>query len=174
MLYPSGTPTQPEIITVALSKLGIKSTDVFADIGCGSGSVSIAASAFVKHVYAIDDREEAILATNENIKKCGINNVTVLKGDAASLLNNIDIDCAFLGGSKNIEKVLEILIKKVPRFIVSAVRLETAAFALGLMKEHSRYKEMLQVQVSRGNELAGGTFLKSENPVFLIVGDGEC
>lgn len=72
MQYPGGTPSQPEIIAIALSKLKPKTTDAFADIGCGSGSVSIAASPFVKHVYAIDDREEAILATKENIKDCGI------------------------------------------------------------------------------------------------------
>ncbi|MDD1744521.1 MAG: class I SAM-dependent methyltransferase, partial [Candidatus Methanoperedens sp.] len=40
MRYPQGTPTQPEIIAVALSKLELKPGDVFADIGCGSGSVS--------------------------------------------------------------------------------------------------------------------------------------
>lgn len=174
MKYPTGTPTQPEVIAIALSKLKLKTSDVFADIGCGSGSVSIAASNFVKQVYAMDDREEAVLATGENIKECGINNIEVRKGEASSLLQSIEPNCAFLGGSKNLEKVLEILIKKVPRFVVSAVRLETAVVALGMMKEHNRFKELVQVQLSRGNELAGGTFLKPENPVFLIVGDGEC
>jgi len=53
MLYPTGTPTQPEIIAIALSKLNIKSTEVFVDIGCGSGSVSIAASRLAKHVFAM-------------------------------------------------------------------------------------------------------------------------
>jgi len=174
MKYPAGTPTQPEVIAIALSKLKLKSSDVFADIGCGSGSVSIAASNFVKQVYAMDDREEAVLATRENIKECGINNIEVCKGEAASLLQSIEPNCAFLGGTRNLEKVLEILIKRVPRFVVSAVRLETATLALGMMKEHSRFKELIHIQLSRGNELAGGTFLKPENPVFLIVGDGEC
>ena len=100
MLYPCGTPTQPEIIAVALSKLALKPTDVFADIGCGSGSVSIAAARLVKRVYAIDDRDEAVHATSENIKECEINNVSVLKGDAALVLGNLEIDCAFIGGSK--------------------------------------------------------------------------
>lgn len=171
MLYPSGTPTQPEIIAVALSKLELSSTDVFADIGCGSGSVSISASPLVKHVYAIDNRDEAVRATSENIKELGVTNVSVLEGDAASLLSDIDIDCAFLGGSKNIEQVLAILIKKNARFVVSAVRIETAALALGIMKKNRVFRELVQIQLSRGNELAGGTMLKPENPVFLIVGE---
>lgn len=173
MLYPDGTPTQPEIISVALSKLDIQPTDVFADIGCGSGAVSISAARMVKHVYAIDSRDEAISATTENISECGITNVSVLRGEAALLLLDLDIDCAFMGGSKNISKVLAILMKKVPRFVVSAVRIETAAFALETLKRNNRFKEILQIQISRGNELAGGTMLKPENPVFLIAG-GSC
>jgi cobalt-precorrin-6B (C15)-methyltransferase len=170
MIYPGGTPTQPEIIAVALSKLKIKPTDVFADIGCGSGSVSIAAARSAKHVYAIDSRDEAVLATSGNIKECGINNVSVLKGDAVLLLLDLNIDCAFLGGSQNIEKVLEILLEKTGSFVVSAVRIETVALAVGIIKKKNLFKELLQIQLSRGNELAGGTMFKPENPVFLIVG----
>jgi cobalt-precorrin-6B (C15)-methyltransferase len=170
MIYPGGTPTQPEIIAVALSKLKIKPTEVFADIGCGSGSVSIAAARSAKYVYAIDSRDEAVRAASCNIKECGINNVTVLKGDAALLLSDLDIDCAFLGGSQNIEKVLGILMGKAEKFVVSAVRIETVALALEIIKKNNRFKELLQIQLSRGNELAGGTMLKPENPVFLVVG----
>ena len=173
MMYPSGTPTQPEIISVALSKLDIKPTDVFADIGCGSGSVSISASRIAKHVLAIETRDAATLATNENIRECGISNITVLKGDAAVLLHDKDIDCAFVGGSKNISQVLEILMEKVPRFIVSMVRLETVYHVVEILKKNNQFKELLLIQISRGSELSGGTMLKPENPVFLIVG-GSC
>lgn len=171
MLYPDGTPSQLEIITLALSKLKLSSTDVFADIGCGSGLVSISAAPLVKQVYAIDNRDEAARATTRNIKECGIDNVAVLKGDAALLLGDIDIDCAFVGGSKNMERVLAILIKKGARFAVSAVRIETVALALDIMKKNNCFRELLQIQLSRGYELGGGTMFKPENPVFLVVGE---
>lgn len=171
MLYPRGTPTQPEIIAIALSKLALKSTDVFADIGCGSGSVSIRASHLVKQVYAIDNRDEAVRATTENIKECRINNVSVLKGDAALVLSDLDIDCAFLGGSKNMEAVLAILIEKGARFVVSAARIETVALAQDIMKNNNCFRELLQIQLSRGTELSGGTMFKPENPVFLVAGE---
>ncbi|MCZ7357271.1 MAG: methyltransferase domain-containing protein [Candidatus Methanoperedens sp.] len=174
MLFPSGTPTQPEVIAVALSKLCLEPTDIFADIGCGSGSVSMSASRRVKHVYAIDNRDEAIRASVENIKECGATNITFLNGEASFLLSGLDIDCAFLGGSKNIEHVLEVLMKRVPRFVVSAARIETAALALGILKDNNKFRELLQLQISRGSELAGGTMLRTENPVFLIVGCGSC
>lgn len=174
MLYPTGTPTQPEIIAIALSRLNIKSTEVFADIGCGSGSVSIAAAKLARHVFAIDNRDDAINATSQNIKECGIKNITILKGDANILLPDIDMDCAFIGGSKNIKQVLEILIKQKKnsnvRFVVSAVKIETVSLAMEIMKKDHFLKELLQIQISRGNELAGGTMLKPENPIFLVVG----
>jgi len=171
MLYPTGTPTQPEIIAIVLSKLDIKSTEVFVDIGCGSGSGSIAAAKLAKKVFSIDNREDAIMATSANIKECDINNISVLKGDASTLLPDIEMDCAFIGGSKNIKQVIEILIRKPHvRFIVSAVKIETVAIALETMKKNNVFKELLQIQLSRGNELAGGTMFKPENPIFLIVG----
>ncbi|VVB89504.1 putative cobalt-precorrin-6B C(15)-methyltransferase (decarboxylating) [uncultured archaeon] len=174
MRYPRGTPTQPEIIAVALSKLNLKSADVFADIGCGSGSVSITAAGFVKQVYAIDNREDAIRATEDNIKESGIPNIRVLKGEASVLIADLDIDCAFVGGSGNLEAVLEILMKKTARFVVSAVRIETTGEALEIMKKNKMFRELIEIQVSRGQELAGGTMFKPENPVFLIVGGNQC
>ena len=174
MRYPQGTPTQLEIIAVALSKLGLKQCDVFADIGCGSGSVSISASGLVRQVYAIDNRDEAICAAQDNINECGITNVKVLKGEASQLLPGLDVDCAFVGGSRNLETVLDILMQKNSRFVVSAVRVETAAEALEIMKQNNIFRELIQVHLSRGYELAGGTMFRPENPVFLIVGGKQC
>ncbi len=174
MIYPAGTPTQPEIIAVALSKLGLKTDDVFADIGCGSGSVSISAAGITGQVYAIDDRDEAINAAKENVKERGITNIRILKGEASEIIPGLDIDCAFVGGSRNIEEVLDMLARKTHRFVVSAVRFETAALALDTMKKNDSFRELIQITISRGHELAGGTMLKPENPVFLLVGGKEC
>jgi len=174
MIYPRGTPTEPEIAAVALSKLDLKPGDVFADIGCGSGSLSIKAAGLVQHVYAIDNRNEAINAVQDNIKEFGITNVKILKGEASQILDDLSIDCAFVGGSNNIDLVLEILMEKTRKFVVSAVRIETVAEALRIMKQNNKFKELIQIQISRGYELAGGTMFKPENPVFLIVGGKQC
>lgn len=174
MKYPPGTPTQPEIIAIALSKLELKPADLFADIGCGSGSVSISAAGLVRKVYAIDNRNEAIRAAEDNIKERRITNIKVLKGEASQLLPGLEIDCAFVGGSKNIENVLDLLMRKTKRFAVSAVRLETASAAIRILKQNERFIELIHIQISRGHELAGGTMLSPENPVFLIIGGKPC
>ena len=174
MIYPPGTPTQPEIIAVALSKLELKSGDVFADIGCGSGSVSISAAGFVRQVYAIDNRDEAVRAAEANISERGISNIIVLKGEASKLIPDLDIDCAFVGGSKNISSILDVMGQKIPRFVVSAARIETVSEALEIMKKNSSFRELIQVMISRGHDLAGGTMFRPENPVFLVVGGKQC
>jgi cobalt-precorrin-6B (C15)-methyltransferase len=174
MIYPPGTPTQPEIIAIVLSKLELRSEDVFVDAGCGSGSVSISAAGFVDQVYAIDSRDEAVRAAEDNVNKCRITNIKVLKGEASLVLPDLDFDCAFVGGSRNLESVLGILMKKQVRFVVSAVRLETAALASGILKRNKMFGELIQIMISRGHELAGGTMLCPENPVFLLVGGKLC
>jgi len=155
-------------------KNGIKKTDIFADIGCGSGSVSIAASGFAKHVIAIDNRDEAVLAASANIEEAGIKNIEVRKGNAELLLPDIELDCAFIGGSKNIEKILGILIqKRSNRFVVSAVRIETIALALDIMKK-TRFSRIAPDTNYQGEMSLQGIMLKPENPVFLITGEKKC
>ena len=55
-----GTATQEENISIAMGKLNIKPGQVFLDIGCGSGAVSLAASRYTDRIYGIDRREEAV------------------------------------------------------------------------------------------------------------------
>jgi len=173
----SGGPTKPEIIAVSLSKLGLKDGDHFADIGCGTGSVSIAASRIAHDlsIYAIDDRKEAIDATETNFKNFGIRNSKVLRGEASELLGSemyIDkIDCAFVGGTKNIGTVLEKLVEKKARsIVVNAVRIETVVRTIETMKRFGIFDEVVHLQVSRSAPITGETMFKPENPVYIIVG----
>lgn len=173
----SGGPTKPEIIAVSLSKLDLKDGDHFVDIGCGTGSVSIAASRIAHYlsIYAIDARKEAIDATEANFKNYGIRNSKVLSGEASDLLNSnmyIDaVDCAFVGGTKNIGIVLERLVEKKARsIVVNAVRIETVVRTIEVMKRLGIFDEVVHLQVSRSAPITGETMFKPENPVYIIVG----
>jgi cobalt-precorrin-6B (C15)-methyltransferase len=48
----SGGLTEIELISVALEKLRIRSSETSADIGCGTGSVSIAASKKARSLFS--------------------------------------------------------------------------------------------------------------------------
>ncbi|MDI9396029.1 MAG: precorrin-6Y C5,15-methyltransferase (decarboxylating) subunit CbiT [Euryarchaeota archaeon] len=173
----SGGPTKSEIIAVSLSKLGLKDGDRFADVGCGTGSVSIEATRIARNltIYAIDARKEALLATETNFKNFRIENARILAGEASDLLGSAEaidsIDCAFVGGTKNIDSILEKLVEKKARsIVVNAVRIETVVRTIEAMKRLGIFDEVVHVAVSRSTPIAGETMFKPENPVYIIVG----
>jgi cobalt-precorrin-6B (C15)-methyltransferase len=169
----SASPTKPEIIAIAISKLNLAPGDVFCDVGCGTGSISIAASAFADTIYAIDIRNEAIAEAERNFDAAGIRERVTLIHDEASLAiaDLPPINCAFVGGTKNIEDVLHALCTRVRgRVVANAARIETAARIIGCMKLLGVFEEVVHVQVARGYELAGETAFKPANPVYIMVG----
>jgi len=168
-----GGPTKPEIAAIALSKLNLFNNDVFADIGCGTGSISIMAAELARQVYAIDDREEAIIAARKNILDEKIGNIELLKGEAPPVLDKLPpLDCAFVGGTRNIGGILQVLKKKVRgRIVVNAVRIQTVSTIIETMQELGIFQEAIHVQVSKSYPLAGEIIFKPLNPVYILVAD---
>lgn len=181
MEFVKGGPTKPEIAVISLSKLHLTKNDVFADIGCGTGSISILAAGLTAEVYAIDSREEAITATLQNIESADIHNITILHGEAPAVLEDLPaLDCAFIGGTRNITGVLGQLVKKVQgRIVVNAVRIRTASSIIRTMQVMGVFEEAVHVQIAKSYPLANDIAFRSINPVYIIVGntkkgDPEC
>jgi cobalt-precorrin-6B (C15)-methyltransferase len=130
------------------------------------------AAKVVRQVYAIDDREEAIIAARKNILDEKIDNIKLLLGEAPSVLDKLpQLDCAFVGGTRNIEDVLHILKKKVKgRIVVNAVRIQTVSTIIETMQELDIFQEAIHVQVSKNYPLAGEIIFKPLNPVYILVG----
>lgn len=170
----SASPTKPETIAIVISKLNLAPDCVFCDIGCGTGAVSIAASNFAGEIYAIDIRAEATREAERNFRDAGISDrATLVHGEASRMIADLpEIDCAFVGGTKNIEDVLRELCTRLRgRVVANAARIETAARIIKCMKSLGIFEEVLHVQVSKGYELAGETAFKPMNPVYIVVGD---
>nr|WP_321496681.1 precorrin-6Y C5,15-methyltransferase (decarboxylating) subunit CbiT [uncultured Methanolobus sp.] len=176
LLHVSGGPTKPEIIAVSLSKLDLADGCRFFDIGCGTGAVSIEASKMVRDISicAIDAREEAISVTKKNFEAFKITNAQVFSGESSDILEKQEvgsIDCAFIGGTKNISRVLEVLAeKKAKSIVLNAVRIETVVNVINKMKELDLFEEALHIIVSRSAPITGETMFKPENPIYIIVG----
>jgi len=168
----SGGPTQNEVMAISIQKLGLLKDDIFADIGCGTGRISIEASKYCKKVIAIDKRKEAIEYAKREIKNSSAENIYLMQGEATEILLETEyLDCAFLGGSVNIETVLERLNEIVQRrIVVNAVMLETVSKTINKMRELDIFEETVHVQVSRSHDIAGGTMFKPVNPVYIISG----
>ena len=170
----SGGPTKPEIVAVSLFKLNPTDGDVFADVGCGTGLISIEATRLADNlkIYAMDAREAAVNAATQNFKNFGIESAEVILGESSEVISKLEkIDCAFVGGTKNITTVLDKLIEKGTRsIIVNAVRIETVVRVIDHMKERGIYDETVHIIASRSEELTGETMFKPENPVYIISG----
>jgi len=172
-----GGPTQPEVMAVSLAKLGIRLGDTVVDIGCGTGSVTLEMAKLTGtngHVYAVDRRQEAIACTRE---MCMDADVEIFSGEALDFLAlpHKPIDCAFLGGSRNIREILARLQTEGTRsIVVNAVLLETAVETIHAMKELGIFIEAVHLQVSRSHDLVERTMFQPINPVYIIHGGRKC
>ncbi len=164
-----GTATQEENVHIAMGKLNIQKGDMFLDIGCGSGAVSLAASRFTDRIYGIDVRPEAIEASRSLVPSG-----TFFQGEASRILPGLlEIDRCFIGGTQNIENFFPALMDKAsPGCIVVAdlARIGMASKVAELMKIHGIFRELLQVNIARGYDLAGDVALRPINPIFMVVG----
>jgi len=174
-MKPTAGSTTDEVLAVALQKLALSSGEIFADIGCGSGKVSLAASPLVREVYAIDRRPDAIAYAKEQARAAGAGNIRFLEGEAPEVLEGLPAPGrAFIGGSRKISAVIEALTGEgTERMAVSCVRIETLGEAVSAMRRLGIFREALLVQVARSHDLAGGTRFVSGNPVFLVIGGAE-
>ena len=169
----SGGPTKSEIIAIALEKLQISSGETFVDIGCGTGSVSIAASKKTNKIIAVDRRLTATETAEQNFSEAGLSAVvTLLHGEAPDVLEAYEnaIDKAFIGGTKNFRRTIDLLVPYCKRFVLNAARLEVTANAIGFMKEIGVFKEALLINIAKGHELEKPTAFVPYNPVFMVVG----
>lgn len=172
-----GGPTQPEVMAVSLAKLGIRLGDTVVDIGCGTGTVTLEMAKLTGpggQVYAVDRRQEAIACTNET---CEGMNVEIFEGEALDFLQapHKKIDCAFLGGSRDIREVLVSLKNEGTRsIVVNAVLLETAVETIHAMKELDIFIEAVHLQVSRSHDLVERIMFQPINPVYIIHGGRKC
>jgi cobalt-precorrin-6B (C15)-methyltransferase len=171
-----GGPTQPEIVAVVLSKLEIRPDDLVADIGCGTGTMTVALAKQAHSVFAIDTRNEAICCTKEHCTHENCFNVEVMQGDARMIIPTLErVDRAFCGGSKGIDKIItELCARGALRIVVNAVLLETVATTMQAMKDNAMNFEITHLQISRSTELIGRTMLVPINPVYIITGNRIC
>jgi len=77
--------TKEEVRTLQISKARLRIGSLVYDVGCGSGSISVEAALQIESegkVFAIDKDPNAIELTKKNLEKFGINNVSIILGNA--------------------------------------------------------------------------------------------
>jgi len=172
-------PTKEELRCLVICKSKVSDKDIVADIGCGTGGLTVEFAKRAKYVYSIDINKEAIETTKQNIKNHGVNgNVEVLEGDGIDILDELtNIDLLIIGGSGG---KLPQLIKKgynklnnKGRIIVTAILLETRVEAVSTFKELSIIPDIVDVSISKGQITERGTMMFANNPIAIISAKKE-
>ncbi|BAP61513.1 precorrin-6Y C5,15-methyltransferase (decarboxylating) subunit CbiT [Methanococcus maripaludis] len=162
--------TKEEIRAVSIGKLNLDPEDVVLDIGCGSGGMSVEISKRSKFVYSIDNSEDAKNTTLNNLKKFNVENCTVSLGNAEDLISKFDFNKVFIGGTQNIEQILEILKEKnIERIVVNTIVLENSVKIINKFEELGYNVDFVNVSVSYGKKINSGHIMLSKNPITIIT-----
>ena len=110
-----------------------------------------------------------------NAERLAVQPAAVLQGDARSLLAELpDPDRVLLGGGGAARA--ELLAALLPRLraggvvVIPLATLEAVAELRPVLEAHGLQVSLMQLQVSRGMPLAGGTRLAPLNPVVVLRG----
>ncbi len=176
----AGVPmTKSEVRAVATARLDLRPADICWDIGAGTGSVAVemALNAYRGHVYAVEQKPEAIPLIERNRVDFHIGNITVLCGKAPAALENLPVpDAVFIGGSGGeLDGIISAALLKNPaaRIAVSAVTVETVAVALASFSKAGMEPEIVQISVARGKKAGGLHRMEAQNPVTILSVGGK-
>lgn len=175
---PSVPMTKSEVRSVCLSKLRLTRKSVCWDIGAGSGSVAIemALLATEGHVYAIERKEEAVEVMRENIRRFGVENLSVVAGTAPEDCEMLPAPThVFIGGSSgNMKQILKMLLQKNPnvRIVATAITLESIAELTESLREYA-VGEVVCIQAARGKKAGAYHLMMGQNPVYIFTMQGE-
>lgn len=171
--------TKAEVRALTLAKLALRPDSVCCDVGAGTGSVTVemALAAYRGRVYAIDRNEEAIDLIEANRKAFHIGNIVSIAGTAPEALAGLPkLDAAFIGGSSgNMCGIITALLSNNPEIhiVVNAVSLESTLEALKAFSENGIEPDIVQLAAARAKPVAGLHMMTSQNPVFIISGNGS-
>lgn len=173
--------TKQEVRVAALAKLGIAQGDVLYDIGAGTGSVAVemALASPMVQVFAVEKNPEACDLIRQNRRCFGAYNITLIEGDAPTVLAKLPPpNAVFVGGSSgNLRGMIQAVVYKNPavRVVVTAVTLETLAEAGSVLGSLGFLNiETTQLAVSRAVPMGSHHLLTAQNPVFIIRAQGIC
>ena len=168
--------TKQEIRAVSVSKLMPQETDVIYDIGAGTGSCSIELALQAKRgmVYAFERNPEALELIEKNKELFGVENLTVVAGEASENLEAMPVpDCVFIGGSGgNLCKMLDCIYSKNAscRVVVNAITVETLIEVVEYYKQREGYAlDIVNVFAARAKKLGAYNLMMSQNSVYIMT-----
>jgi len=181
--HQQGLITKSEIRAIALSKLRLLKDHVLWDLGAGSGSVSIEASLLVPSgkVFALEKKPERIQQIEINKNRFGVKNLEIVHAVLPEGLEGLPPpDRIFIGGGgRDLQKIINAAVpflKPGGLVVVNTVLMQNIQTATETLKALNFKPSIVQVQISRSQDMPWGDRLEAQNPVWIVSGSrkSEC
>ena len=169
--------TKEEIRAIQISKARLSSGLTVLDIGCGSGSITVEAGLQVESdgkVIGIDLDPNAIELTNRNLKKFGVDNATLILGNAKEKISDLpEADAIFIGGTggdtQEIVQLCEDKLKSGGRIVIGVILIETLYAVLQTIEKLKFDSiDITQITIGKSRKTSTGTMMLARNPVTVI------
>ena len=169
--------TKEEVRSIQISKARLSSGQTVLDIGCGSGSITVEAGLQVESngkVIGVDFDPNAIELTNTNLKKFGVNNASLILGNAKEKISELpDADAIFIGGTggdtQEILQLCESKLRSGGRIVIGVILIETLYAVLQTI-ESLKFDsiDLTQITIGKSRKTSTGTMMLARNPVTVI------
>ena len=169
--------TKEEIRAIQISKARLSSGQTVLDIGCGSGSITVEAGLQIESdgkVIGIDLDPNAIELTNRNLKKFGVDNATLILGNAKEKISDLpEADAIFIGGTggdtQEIVQLCEDKLKSGGRIVIGVILIETLYAVLQTIEKLKFDSvDITQITIGKSRKTSTGTMMLARNPVTVI------
>ena len=169
--------TKEEIRAIQISKARLSPDQTVLDIGCGSGSITVEAGLQVESdgkVIGIDLDPNAIELTNRNLKKFGVDNATLILGNAKEKISDLpEADAIFIGGTggdtQEIVQLCEDKLKSGGRIVIGVILIETLYAVLQTIEKLKFDSiDITQITIGKSRKTSTGTMMLARNPVTVI------
>ena len=169
--------TKEEVRSIQISKARLSPGQTVFDIGCGSGSITVEAGLQVESdgkILAIDFDPNAIDLTKINLKKFGVNNASLILGNAKEQIPKLpDADAIFIGGTggdtQEIVQLCESKLRSGGRIVIGVILIETLYAVLQTI-ESLKFDsvDITQITIGKSRKTSTGTMMLARNPVTVI------
>lgn len=145
------------------------------DIGSGSGSIAIesAKQGYKGNVYAIESNPECFEHIQANSHTHGTDNLTLVKGLAPQVLNDLpQPDAVFIGGSRgqmhNILHSVWSALKERGNLVCSAITLETVQEILSWCEDKDIEVHYQLINIAQDKKIKHYHAHTAYNPIYLF------
>ena len=168
--------TKAEIRAMVMVKAAIAPGDTVADIGAGTGSISVEAAlaSGMGTVYAVERNPEGIGLIQQNAEKFGCKNIVVVQGSAPEAMKALPpCDVIIIGGTGgHLDAILDEADAHLAaggRLILTAVTAETTGEVVSAFASRPYTLEGFQMQVNRLRKLGHYHLYSPLSPVFIFT-----